>query len=84
MTTPRFHPFRSEAARDEFHAFYADKAGAWPLPVETRLVDPASGQTFVRVAGRDLTMVQAELVVQRMLAFVNEPASAAVAGRAAN
>jgi pimeloyl-ACP methyl ester carboxylesterase len=52
MTTPPFHPFRSEEAKAEFLAFYLEKAKMWPLESETRLVDTPSGQTFVRVSGR--------------------------------
>ena len=53
MSTPSFHPFRSEQAQAEFHAFYAEKAKAWPLPPQTRFVDTASARTFVRVGGRE-------------------------------
>jgi pimeloyl-ACP methyl ester carboxylesterase len=48
---PPFHPFRSEAAKVEFEAFYAEKAKRWPIPAETRLVDTPSARTFVRVSG---------------------------------
>lgn len=52
MTTPAFHPFRSEEARARFHALYEEKSKNWPLPPETRFVETASARTFVRVAGR--------------------------------
>ena len=52
MTTSSFHPFRSEKAKAEYEAYYLEKAKAWPVPSETRLVDTPSGRTFVRVSGR--------------------------------
>jgi hypothetical protein len=52
MTTESFHPFRSEPAREEFLSFYLEKAKRWPIPSETRLVDTASGMTFVRISGK--------------------------------
>jgi pimeloyl-ACP methyl ester carboxylesterase len=51
MTTQAFHPFRSEQARAEFEAFYAERARAWPVACETRLIDTPSGRTFARVSG---------------------------------
>jgi pimeloyl-ACP methyl ester carboxylesterase len=51
MATQPPHPFRSDAARAEFQALYLEKAKAWPVPSETRLIDTPSGQTFVRVSG---------------------------------
>lgn len=52
MTTPSYHPFRSEQAKADYQAFYLQKAKAWPVPSETRFVDTPSGRTFVRVSGR--------------------------------
>lgn len=52
MTTESFHPFRSERAREEFLSFYLEKAKRWPIPSETRLIDTASGVTFVRISGK--------------------------------
>jgi pimeloyl-ACP methyl ester carboxylesterase len=51
MTTQPFHPFRSERAKAEFQALCPERAKAWPVPSETRLIDTPSGQTFVRVSG---------------------------------
>jgi pimeloyl-ACP methyl ester carboxylesterase len=51
MSTPPFHPFRSEQAKADFEVLYLEKAKAWPVPSETRLVDTPSGRTFVRVSG---------------------------------
>jgi pimeloyl-ACP methyl ester carboxylesterase len=52
MTTQSFHPFRSEQAKAEYEAFYAEIARAWPVPSETMLVDTLSGRTHVRASGR--------------------------------
>ena len=48
-----FHPFRSERARAEYHALYMERSKAWPVASETRLIETPSGQTFVRVSGRE-------------------------------
>jgi pimeloyl-ACP methyl ester carboxylesterase len=52
MATHDFHPFASDRARQEFLAFYEEKAKRWPVPCETRVVETPSGRTFVRVSGR--------------------------------
>jgi pimeloyl-ACP methyl ester carboxylesterase len=44
-------PFRSEGAKAEYLALYAQRAIAWPVPSETRLLETPSGQTFVRLSG---------------------------------
>lgn len=46
------HPFRSAQARAEYQALYQERAKAWPVASETRLVETPSGQTYVRVSGR--------------------------------
>lgn len=51
MKHPPTHPFRSERARDEYQALYAERAKAWPVSGEERLVETPSGQTFVRISG---------------------------------
>ena len=45
------HPFRSARAKAEYHALYMERAKAWPVPSETKLIDTPSGQTFVRMSG---------------------------------
>lgn len=45
------HPFRSERAKAEYQALYMERAKAWPVASETRLIETPSGQTFVRVSG---------------------------------
>ena len=45
------HPFRSAQARAEYHALYMERAKAWPVKSETKLVETPSGQTHVRISG---------------------------------
>ncbi len=52
MTKPSYHPFRSEQAKADFHAFYLQKAKSWPVLSESRIIETPSGETFVRVSGR--------------------------------
>ena len=52
MMRQSFYPFKSEQAKAEYEAFCVERAKAWPLPHESRLIETASGQTFVRVSGR--------------------------------
>jgi pimeloyl-ACP methyl ester carboxylesterase len=52
MTRQSSYPFRSESAKAEYEAFSLERAEAWPVPSETKLLDTASGQTFVRASGR--------------------------------
>ena len=47
-----FHPFRSAQAKAKYQALYTERAKAWPVPSETRLIETFSGQTFVRMSGR--------------------------------
>ncbi|MBL8680202.1 MAG: alpha/beta fold hydrolase [Myxococcales bacterium] len=51
MSRAASFPFRSEAAREEYLAFYDHRAERWPVPSETRLVATSFGQTFVRASG---------------------------------
>lgn len=46
-----YHPFRSEALRQEYLAFYDTRATRWPITSENRLVETSFGTTFVRVQG---------------------------------
>jgi pimeloyl-ACP methyl ester carboxylesterase len=52
MVTRSFHPFRSEQAKAEYEAVYAEKANAWPVLFENLLIDTPSARTFVRASGR--------------------------------
>jgi len=53
MATEPWHPFRSEASRQEYLAFYDARARRWPcVPSESKMVrTPTFGDTFVRVQG---------------------------------
>jgi pimeloyl-ACP methyl ester carboxylesterase len=44
-------PFRSSACREQYHARYAQRAVAWPVPCETRLIETPAGWTHVRLSG---------------------------------
>jgi pimeloyl-ACP methyl ester carboxylesterase len=45
------HPFRSAKAKELYLRSYEENAKGWPVPSETRMVDTAYGQTFVRISG---------------------------------
>lgn len=45
------YPFRSEALRREYLAFYDTRAARWPVPCRTRTVSTSFGETFVRESG---------------------------------
>jgi pimeloyl-ACP methyl ester carboxylesterase len=45
------HPFRSLKTRDEYLAYYDERAKKWPIPSETRMVATSFGETFVRISG---------------------------------
>lgn len=45
------HPFRSPKAKQEYLQFYDHLAEQWPTRSETRVVDTAFGQTFIRIQG---------------------------------
>lgn len=51
MSRPASYPFRSEAAKDEYVAFYQQRAERWPVPSETRFVPTSFGETYVRISG---------------------------------
>lgn len=50
MNTP-YHPFLSDDARTTYLAYYDEAATQWPIPSETKMVETAYGQTFVRISG---------------------------------
>lgn len=51
MKQEAYHPFRSADAQTEYLAYYDRLAQGWPVPSQTRMVDTAYGQTFVRLSG---------------------------------
>jgi pimeloyl-ACP methyl ester carboxylesterase len=46
-----YHPFRSLEARERYLARYDERATAWPVPSETRMVPTETGETLVRISG---------------------------------
>lgn len=52
MKTSAAHPFRSLQAKAEYEALYTARAKSWPVASETKLIESASGRTFVRLSGR--------------------------------
>lgn len=51
MNISAHHPFRSAEAKTIYLTRYDEMAQAWPVPSESKLVDTAYGQTFVRISG---------------------------------
>jgi len=51
MELESFHPFRSEQAKNEYLAFYDQRAKGWPVASVTKMVNTSFGQTFVRISG---------------------------------
>ncbi|MEM7331857.1 MAG: alpha/beta hydrolase [Chloroflexota bacterium] len=51
MNFPAYHPFRSEEAKINYLSRYDERAKSWPIPSDSRMVDTAYGQTFVRISG---------------------------------
>lgn len=52
MSSAATYPFRSEQAKAEYVALLEERAKAWPVPSETRVLDTPSAETFVRISGR--------------------------------
>ena len=46
-----YHPFRSKTAKEQYLKLYDIRAKKWPVDSQTRLLDTAYGQTFVRMSG---------------------------------
>jgi len=51
LETTAYHPFRSAKTKEAYLTYYDQRAKAWPIASETRLVDTFFGQTFVRISG---------------------------------
>lgn len=51
MSRSDYFPFRSSKAREEYLAFYDERAKRWPVPSESRTAPTSFGETFVRVSG---------------------------------
>ena len=46
-----YHPFRSATAKAKYLSLYEMRAKKWPVDSDTRFVNTAYGQTFVRISG---------------------------------
>jgi pimeloyl-ACP methyl ester carboxylesterase len=53
VKTPSFYPFRSEQAKAEYVALYKEREREWPVAFETRQIETPTGQTYIRMSGRD-------------------------------
>jgi pimeloyl-ACP methyl ester carboxylesterase len=51
MEYPKYHPFRSEKAREQYRFAYTEWEKVWPGVSETRIIQTDYGQTLVRVGG---------------------------------
>jgi pimeloyl-ACP methyl ester carboxylesterase len=51
MESTNYHPFRSAQAREQYLAYYDQRAKGWPQQSEERMVDTSFGLTFVRING---------------------------------
>jgi len=52
MSMPTYFPYRSEAAKDSYLAYYDSLAlKRWPVASEKRVVATSYGETFVRITG---------------------------------
>jgi len=51
MEVSSYHPFRSETTKEEYLAYYDNRAKGWPISSETKMVDTSFGQTLVRISG---------------------------------
>lgn len=52
-TSPSYYPFQSAQAKAEYTDLYLEKASEWPVVSESRLIETPSGQTYVRMSGRE-------------------------------
>lgn len=50
---PTYYPFKTEAAKQEYHEYYDERAKEWPAPSEARYVVTSFGKTFVRICGQE-------------------------------
>jgi pimeloyl-ACP methyl ester carboxylesterase len=51
MEWSAYHPFRSAVAKECYLALYDRRATMWPIESESKTVDTAYGETFVRISG---------------------------------
>ncbi len=51
MTLPSHHPFASETKKAKYVAHLQQRATAWPIAFEEKVVETAHGRTFMRISG---------------------------------
>ena len=51
MELPAHHPFRSQKAKEEYLAYYDQRAKKWPVVSQSGAVETPYGQTFVHTSG---------------------------------
>ena len=51
MNIQAYHPFRSPEKKEQYLAYYDNKAQQWPVASETQVIDTHHGQTFIRISG---------------------------------
>lgn len=51
MQLNSYHPFKSEAAKNEYLDYYTNLSAEWPLESEERMVSTSYGETFIRISG---------------------------------
>lgn len=51
MEKPEYHPFKSQAAKEQYTDMYKNKLNEWPVPSESKMIDTSYGQTFVQISG---------------------------------
>jgi pimeloyl-ACP methyl ester carboxylesterase len=47
----KYHPFKSQDAKEKYLKLYDETAKSWPVPSETKMVNTSYGKTFIRVSG---------------------------------
>ena len=47
----KFHPFKSQDAKEMYLKLYNETAKLWPVPSEVKMIDTSYGKTFVRISG---------------------------------
>ena len=50
---PTHYPFKTQAAEQQYHAYYDERAKEWPMPSLTQYVTTSFGKTFVRICGQE-------------------------------
>lgn len=51
MEITRYHPFKSEEAKEQYLNMYNEKLKEWPIPSESKMIGTSYGPTFVQISG---------------------------------